>query len=59
MKFNSDLREKFWEDENGNKNIKNYYYMMNPNIIPFIDAECEDMRKNNHEKFLNKIKKNI
>jgi hypothetical protein len=32
---------------------------MNPNIIPFIDAECEDMRKNNHEKFLNKIKKNI
>ena len=32
----SDLREKFWEDENGNKNIKNYYYMMNPNVIPFI-----------------------
>lgn len=55
----SDLREKFWEDENGNKNIKNYYYMMNPNIIPFIDTECEEMKKSNHERFLNIIKENI
>ena len=36
-------------DENGNKNIKNYYYMMNQNVIPFIDAECEDMKKNDND----------
>ena len=34
----SDLRYKFWEDEQGNKNIKNYYYAMNPNVIPYIDV---------------------
>jgi len=55
----SDLREKFWENEDGHKNIKNYYYMMNPNIIPFIDTECEDMKRHNHIKFLNVIKENI
>jgi hypothetical protein len=55
----SDLREKFWEDENGNKNIKNYYYMMNPNLIPFIDIECEEMKKNNHDRFLQLLRKNI
>ena len=52
----SDLREKFWEDENGNKNIKNYYYMMNPNVIPFIDKECEKMKNNDNEEFLNLVK---
>ena len=45
--------------ENGNKNIKNYYYMMNPNVIPFIDAECEQMRDDNHVRFLQLIKENI
>ena len=55
----SDLREKFWEDENGNKNIKNYYYMMNPNVIPFIDKDCEEMKQNNYDRFLNVIKENI
>ena len=55
----SDLREKFWEDENGNKNIKNYYYMMNPNVIPYIDVECEDMRQNKFDNFLNLIKETI
>jgi len=52
----SDLRPKFWENENGIKNIKNYYYMMNPNIIPFIDRDCEKMKNNDNEEFLNKIK---
>ena len=46
----SDLRENFWTSKNGNINIKNYY-MMNPNIIPFIDRECEDMRKGNYKRF--------
>jgi len=52
----SDLRDKFWEDGNSNKNIKNYYYMMNPNTIPFIDRDCEEMKKNENKRFLNKIK---
>ena len=52
----SDLRDKFWEDENGNVNIKNYYYMMNPKTIPFIDRDCEEMRNHNNERFLTKIK---
>ena len=56
MYNSSDLREKFWEDENGNKNIKNYYYMMNPNVIPFIDKECEKMKNNDNEEFLNLVK---
>ena len=43
----------------GNVNIKNYYYMMNPNIIPFIDRECEEMRKGNHERFLNLVREKI
>ena len=52
----SDLRPKFWENENGIKNIKNYYYMMNPNIIPFMDKDCEKMNNNNNEEFLNLVK---
>ncbi len=52
----SDLRDKFWEDENGNINIKNYYYMMNPKTIPFIDKDCSEMRNQNNDRFLNKIK---
>ena len=55
----SDLRENFWESKNGNKNIKNYYYMMNPNVIPFIDEECIDMRQGKYDRFLNLIKENI
>jgi len=55
----SDLRENFWTSKNGNINIKNYYYMMNPNIIPFIDRECEDMRQGNYERFINLIKEKI
>ena len=49
----------FWEDEKGNKNIKNYYYMMNPNVIPYIDVECGDMRQNKFDNFLNLIKETI
>ena len=52
----SDLRDKFWEDENGNKNIKNYYYAMNPNVIPYIDRDCINMRNSNNTKFLELIK---
>ena len=52
----SDLRDKFWEDANGNVNIKNYYYAMNPNVIPYIDRDCVDMHNNNHTEFLKLIK---
>ena len=55
----SDLRENFWTSKNGNINIKNYYYMMNPNIIPFIDRECEDMKQGNYERFLKLVKEKI
>jgi hypothetical protein len=55
----SDLRENFWKSKNGNVNFKNYYYMMNPNIIPFIDRECGDMRNGNYEKFLKLIKETL
>tara|TARA_R110001592_G_scaffold72198_3_gene220606 strand:+ start:6204 stop:7181 length:978 start_codon:yes stop_codon:yes gene_type:complete len=43
-------RKCFWEDSKGNKNIKNYHYMINPNLIPFID------KNNDYTKFVNKIK---
>ena len=52
----ADLRDKFWENENGIKNIKNYYYMTNPNVVPFMDEKCRDMKKNKHNEFLKTIK---
>ena len=52
----SDLRPKFWENEDGVKNIKNYYYMMNPNTIPIMDGDCKKMKSNDNNEFLNKIK---
>jgi hypothetical protein len=33
--------------------------MMNPNIIPFIDRECNDMRQGHYEKFLSLIQESI
>ena len=36
--------------------IKNYYYMMNPNVIPFIDRDCKEMNNNNYDRFLDKIR---
>ena len=55
----SDLRYKFWEDEQGNKNIKNYYYAMNPNIIPYIDENCDKMKLNNTKDFLDVVSKHF
>ena len=52
----SDLRDKFWENADGIENIKNYYYMMNPNTIPVVDRDCEKMKNNDNKEFLNKIK---
>ena len=52
----TEIRRKcFWEDSKGNKNIKNYHYMINPNLIPFIDKDSIDMN-NNYKEFLNTIK---
>ena len=50
-------RKNFWEDKNGNKNIKNYHYMINPNLIPFIDKDGKDMYQNNYKNFTNIISK--
>ena len=55
----SDLRQKFWENENGIKNIKNYYYMMNPNLIPFIDKDCQEMREHKYDRFFKLIEESI
>ena len=44
-------RKCFWEDSKGNKNIKNYHYMINPNLIPFID------KNNNYTEFVKTINK--
>ena len=52
----SDLRDKFWIDENNNPNIKNYYYETNPQTIPFIDKNCKKMSNNDYKEFLNIIK---
>tara|TARA_Y100001963_G_scaffold75332_1_gene104577 strand:+ start:4144 stop:5136 length:993 start_codon:yes stop_codon:yes gene_type:complete len=51
-------RKYFWEDEFGNKNIKNYHYMINPNLTPFIDADGEDM-ENDYNNFLKLVKENF
>ena len=48
-------RKCFWEDELGNKNIKNYHYMINPILTPFIDKDCIDL-KSGYPEFLNTIK---
>ena len=49
-------RKYFWKDEFGNKNIKNYHYMINNNLKPFIDADGRDMVENNYGEFLNLVK---
>ena len=48
-------RKDFWEDSNGNKNIKNYHYMINPNLVPFIDKNSLDM-ENKYQNFINLVK---
>ena len=55
----SDLRDKFWVDENNNVNIKNYYYAMNDKVIPYMDRDCINMHNNNHTEFLLTIKQNF
>tara|TARA_R110000744_G_scaffold255211_2_gene370729 strand:+ start:314 stop:1288 length:975 start_codon:yes stop_codon:yes gene_type:complete len=48
-------RQCFWEDSKGNKNIKNYHYMINPILIASIDKDSLDMQ-DNYRKFLATIK---
>ena len=55
-RMNEAERENFWKDKFGNKNIKNYHYMINPNLKPFIDANGKDMLENNYGEFLNLVK---
>ena len=49
-------RENFWEDKFGNKNIKNYHYMINPNLKAFVDTDGEDMINNDYNNFLMKVR---
>ena len=48
-------RKCFWSDSKGNKNIKNYHYMINPNLIPFVDKDSKDM-EDSYKNFIKKIK---
>jgi len=48
-------RKCFWQDSKGNKNIKNYHYMINPNLISFIDKDSIDMQ-NKYKDFLYIVK---
>mgnify|MGYP003139181257 CR=1 FL=1 len=48
-------RECFWKDSSGNKNIKNYHYMINPILTPFVDKDCVDL-KNGYKEFLKIVK---
>lgn len=47
-------RKCFWEDSKGNRNIKNYHFMINPNLHPVVDKDSIDMN-NGYKNFLNKI----
>ena len=48
-------RKYFWKDDFGNKNIKNYHYMINSNLTPFIDVDGNDM-ENDYTDFLKLVK---
>tara|TARA_R100000152_G_C6780265_1_gene212817 strand:+ start:3508 stop:4491 length:984 start_codon:yes stop_codon:yes gene_type:complete len=58
-KMEESTRLKFWEDENKNKNIKNYHYMLNPNLVPFVDLEGDDMLNDGYKKFIALVEETI
>lgn len=49
-------RDRFWQAEDGTRNIKNYHYMINPNLIIHIDSSGEDMVSNKYSKFLEVVR---
>jgi hypothetical protein len=50
------LRDRFFTANDGTKNIKNYHYMLNPNLTVHVDAAGDDMVNNKYTEFLNKVK---
>lgn len=48
-------RDRFWAANDNTKNIMNYHYMINPNLLVSIDADGLDM-SNKYNIFLNTVK---
>ena len=51
-------RKNFWYDKDGNKNIKNYHWMINSELIPFVDEYGAEM-ENGYSNFLREVKRMI
>jgi hypothetical protein len=49
-------RDRFFYTADGTKNIKNYHFMLNPNLVVHVDVDGDDMVNNKYNKFLTKIK---
>tara|TARA_R110000751_G_scaffold22719_1_gene63755 strand:+ start:13187 stop:14212 length:1026 start_codon:yes stop_codon:yes gene_type:complete len=49
-------RKNFFYSKSGKKNIKNYHFMINPMLTPFIDLNYKD-QKSGYNKFLKTIQK--
>lgn len=49
-------RDRFWKAEDGTRNDKNYHFMINPNLHPFIDPDGTDMLSNHYGEFLDLVK---
>lgn len=50
-------RDRFFYTSDGIKNIKNYHFMLNPNLTVHVDASGDDMINNKYNEFLTKMKK--
>jgi hypothetical protein len=49
-------RDNFFFAPDGTKNIKNYHYMINPNLTVSIDLNGHDMVNNKYKNFIDKVK---
>lgn len=50
-------RDRFFYTSDGTKNIKNYHFVLNPNLTVHVDVDGNDMVNNKYSDFLTKIKK--
>ena len=50
------LRKNFFYDETGKVNVMNYHFKLNPNLVPFVDKDGEDMIYNKYGEFFKKVK---
>jgi hypothetical protein len=50
-------RDRFFYSSDGSKNIKNYHFVLNPNLTVHVDADGDDMINHKYYQFLTKVKK--